>query len=81
MYNISEKVTVHERGWAGRGLWVEEMAERARGGLSRSRVCGWWPRNARRGHVHGGLVSWWLEKGGGADNRGPQGGGTDTRAL
>jgi hypothetical protein len=46
---------VHEQGQAGRSLWVEEMVERARGGLSRGRVRGWWPRNARRGRVMAGL--------------------------
>jgi hypothetical protein len=30
---------------------------------------------------HGRLAGWWLEEGGGADNRGQQGGGTDAQAL
>jgi hypothetical protein len=57
------------------------MAKRVRGGLSRGWACGWWPRNARRGSVHGRACRLVVRGGRGADKRGPQGSGTDARAL
>jgi hypothetical protein len=45
-FEVGEEAA-HELGWAGSCLQVEEMAERAGGGLSRSQARGLWPGIAR----------------------------------